>query len=196
MCDDKASGKPGRLSRIVDEVKSGCEDATDKIKVTDLLSIIGDKSLLPAMLLPALIVATPLSGIPGVSSVGGLIIALFSFELIFNFREIYLPKKLRSHSIDPDKLSRSIDRITPIIKWIDKHSRSRIQFLFHRPFIWIPQLVCLLTGLSMPFLEFVPFSSSIAAIGVTLLVISMLTEDGLFFLLAVLPYVFGIYLIV
>jgi hypothetical protein len=86
-------------------------------------------------------------------------------------------------------------KIAPVIKWIDRHSRSRLRFLFRRPLIWVPQLLCLFTGLMMPFLEFIPFSSSIVAIGVALLVMSMLTEDGMFFLLAMLPYALAIYLI-
>ncbi|KPB02902.1 exopolysaccharide biosynthesis protein [Ahrensia marina] len=195
MRSDNAASQEGSLSKIVDKIRSGCKGTDAKVQVSDLLSTIGDKSMLPAILVPALIVATPLSGVPGVSVVGGLLIALFSFELVFNFRRVYLPAKLRSQSIDVNKLDSAMKKIAPVIKWIDRHSRSRLRFLFRRPLIWVPQLLCLFTGLMMPFLEFIPFSSSIAAIGVALLVMSMLTEDGMFFLLAMLPYALAIYLI-
>lgn len=197
MRDDKASRQmPGHLSQIMNDIRSSYDGEKSHVKVADLLSAIGDKSVLSAMLIPALIAATPLSGIPGVSVVCGLLIALLSFELIFNFRRIYLPEKLQIRSIDAGKLDSTLEKLSPAIKWIDRHSRARLKFLFHRPLIWLPQLLCLVSGLAMPFLEFIPFSSSVAAIGATLLIMAMLTEDGIFFLLAMFPYAFGIYLIV
>lgn len=197
MRDDKASRQmPGHLSQIMNDIRASYDGEKSHVKVADLLSAIGEKSVLSAMLIPALIAATPLSGIPGVSVVCGLLIALLSFELIFNFRRIYLPEKLQKRSVDAGKLDSTLEKLSPAIKWIDRHSRARLTFLFHRPLIWLPQLLCLVSGLAMPFLEFIPFSSSVAAIGATLLIMSMLTEDGIFFLLAMFPYAFGIYLIV
>ncbi len=197
MRDNKTSRQmPGHLSQIVNDIRSSYDGDESRVKVADLLSAIGDKSVLSAMLIPALIAATPLSGIPGLSAVCGLLIALLSFELIFNFRRIYLPEKLRERSIDAGKLDSTLEKLSPAMKWIDRHSHARFKFLFHRPLIWLPQLMCLVSGLAMPLLEFIPFSASVAAIGATLLIMSMLTEDGLFFLLAMFPYAFGIYLIV
>ena len=75
-----------------------------------------------------------------------------------------------------------------MISWIDRHSHNRLSVLFHRPLIYLPVILSLLSGMMMPFLEFIPFSSSVAAIGVSFLALSLLTRDGLFFLLALLPY--------
>jgi hypothetical protein len=47
----------------------------------------------------------------------------------------------------------------------------------------------------MPFLEFVPFSSSALGAGVALLAIGMLSRDGVITLLALLPYAGLIWLI-
>jgi hypothetical protein len=52
----------------------------------------------------------------------------------------------------------------------------------------VPQTLCLVSGLTMPLLELVPFTSLIVASGVFLLALSMLVRDGLLFLLALLPY--------
>ena len=58
----------------------------------------------------------------------------------------------------------------------------------NRPIVYVPQLLSLVSGLTMPFLEVIPFSSSVVASGVSMLALSLLTRDGLFFLLALLPY--------
>lgn len=181
------------LSETVEQVQlsTGCDDVT----VEEIANSVDDRGLLPMILLPALITATPLSGIPGVSIVAGLMIALLMAEHMFGYSRLYLPRRLKRRAIDGDKLHSALNSIAPVIRWIDAHTRRRLSFLFHRPLIWVPQSLCLLTGLVMPFLEFIPFSSSAAAIGVCFLVMAMLTRDGLFFLLALLPYGGLIYLL-
>lgn len=181
------------LSDTIQRVKSIASD--DTVTLGDIIDRVGDTSILPAILLPALIAATPLSGIPGVSVVCGLLIALLSFELIFRFRHLYLPRKLRRFSLSGRKLRHALGKITPAVSWIDDHTRHRLSFLFHRPLIWVPQIICLLSGMAMPFLEFIPFSSSVAAIGVCFLVMAMLTRDGIFAILALIPYSGILYLL-
>lgn len=167
--------------------------AADQPEVTfgEIVDAAGEAGILPIIFVPALIAATPLSGIPGVSMICGLLIALFSAEMILGLEKFYLPGKLKRKTIDGEKLDRAMKQILPLMEWIERHTGQRLSFLFHRPMTWVPQLICLMTGLAMPFLEFIPFSGSIAATGVCLLVMAMLTKDGLVFLLALLPYIIG-----
>ena len=51
------------------------------------------------------------------------------------------------------------------------------------PILWVAQALCLICGLMMPFLELVPFTSSILGTVVLLLSFGMLARDGLFMLL-------------
>lgn len=183
----------GPLMGTVAKVRS--TSSGERVSVGEVIQTLDEKGVLPAIFIPALVAATPLSGIPGVSAVCGLLIALLSFELIAGFRRLMLPKALKSRSMDAARLRTAIQRIEPVLAWLDRHSENRLSFLFHRPFIWVPQVLCLVSGMAMPFLEFIPFSGSIAAIGVCLLVIAMLTEDGLFFIIALLPYAVAVYLL-
>jgi hypothetical protein len=89
----------------------------------------------------------------------------------------------------------AFSRIKPVVAWIANRSRRRWRIFAHRPLIYVPQTLCLLSGLMMPFLEFVPFSSSALGAGVALLAIGMLSRDGLITLLALLPYAGLIWLI-
>lgn len=185
--------RTGELSETIDRVQSRASG--DKVTVAEVTSALGDWGVLPLILLPALVAATPLSGIPGTSIVCGLLIATLSVELIFGFRQAVLPERLNRKSIDAQKLRSALSKIAPALRWIDRHTANRLTFLFHRPLIWIPMGLCLLSGIVMPFLEFIPFSSSIVATGVCFLVMAMMTRDGLFFLLALLPYAGVIYLL-
>jgi hypothetical protein len=65
----------------------------------------------------------------------------------------------------------------------------------HRPLIFIPQTFCVLSGLMMPFLEFVPFSSSLVGAAVALLAFGMLARDGLFVMLGLALYLGPLWLV-
>lgn len=176
----------GPLTNSLDEVRRVASGG--QVSVGEIIDALKERGLLPIILIPAIVAATPLSGIPGLSAFCGILIAILSFELMLEFRKVRLPEIVRSRAIDADKLQSALSRIQPVVSWVERHTQRRLSILFHRPLIWVPQLLCLATGLAMPLLEVVPFSASIAAIAVCLLVMAMLTTDGLFFVLALLPY--------
>jgi hypothetical protein len=177
------------LTDVISKIRSVADQP--HVTVDEIVDAAGQAGVLPLIFVPALIAATPLSGIPGVSMMCGLMIALFSAEMLLGLNKLYLPGKLKRKTIDGEKLDHAMRQILPMMEWIERHTGQRLSFLFHRPMTWVPQLICLMTGLAMLFLEFIPFSGSIAAIGVCLLVMAMLTKDGLVFLLALLPYAVG-----
>ncbi|TNF22637.1 MAG: exopolysaccharide biosynthesis protein [Rhodobacteraceae bacterium] len=178
--------KQGSLGDLADSIRSVSKG--DKVTVQDIVDAVGHRSLLPLLLVPALLCATPLSGVPGVSMVCGVLIAIISAQLLLSVDEVWLPQRLLRQSVSAKAVRKALDTSQPVMAWVDRHTHDRLSVLFHRPLIHLPLVLCLLSGLAMPFLEFIPFSSSVAAIGVTFMALSLLTRDGVFFLLALLPY--------
>lgn len=174
------------LGRIAEDLRA--EASREQVSVEDAITALGRGSMLPLMLVISMIAASPASGIPGLSAVSGVLIAIIAAERMLNFDEVQLPAALKHRRVQGDTLHRALDSVQPVIDWLDRHTRDRLTPLFRRPLIFLPQALCLLTGLTMPFLEVIPFSASIAASGVFLLTLSLLTRDGLFFLLAMIPY--------
>lgn len=182
-----------KLGQLADRITKAAEQ--DRVSVGDLIEAVGHRSLLPLVLVPALLAATPLSGIPGLSAICGIIIALVSFQMLLSVQKVRLPGFIKRRSVKGKSLKEALEKSSPVIDWIDRHTRHRLTGLFHRPMIWVPRVLCLLSGLAMPFLEVIPFSASTVAIGVVCLTLSLLTCDGLLFLLALLPYAFGAWLV-
>ncbi len=174
------------LAAIADKLRQITEQ--EVVSVDDIVTTLGPGSSLPLVLVTSLIVVSPASGIPGLPTVVGLLIALVSAERMLNFEDIYLPGALRRRYVKGKTLRSGLDRMQPVIDWFDRNTRNRLGFLFHRPLIYLPLALSMVSGLAMPFLEVIPFSSSIVATGVFLLTMSLLTRDGLFFLLAMIPY--------
>lgn len=158
----------------------------DKTSIRDMVEAMGYASLLPTLMVVALAVVSPLSGIPIFSSICGILIALTSVELLIRRKYLWLPDFLMRRQISSKKLANAYRWAEKPARWLDRVSHPRLQFLVRRPLVWIAQIACLLAGAVMPFLELVPFTSSILGFAVFLMGFGMLVRDGLFALLGLL----------
>lgn len=160
--------------------------AGDETSLNDIVRSLGRASFIPNLMLPAVAVISPLSGIPLFSSSCGLLIALVSAQMMVRGDHIWLPDFLLRRRINTERLIRAIEAMQTPAGWIDSLTRPRLRILTRAPIIWLAQLVCLLAGLTMPFLELFPFTSTILGCVVLLIALGMLTDDGLFILIAAL----------
>ena len=163
--------------------------AADRISLRDVLRTIGDASFAPILLLPALAVATPLSGIPFFSTTMGILIFLIAAQMLLRREHLWLPDWILRRHIKGQLVRDGFRRLYPVAGWIDARTERRMRFVARRHLVFVPQLLCLLSGMIMPILEFVPFTSSILGVGVALLALGMLTRDGLLTIIGMLPYV-------
>lgn len=187
--DATASGAPVQaesLKDVIDQVIDAAQ--ADHISLRQILAQIGDASFAPILLLPALAVATPLSGIPFFSSLMGIIISLVSIQMLIRKDHIWFPDWVLRREAKGSRVQKAFHALYPAANWIDARTRRRFTLFVKRPLIVLPQLVCLLSGALMPLLEFVPFSSSIMGMGVALLALGMLARDGVVILLGLIPY--------
>lgn len=139
-----------------------------------------DPALQPVLLLlPALILVTPLSGIPGLSSLGGLTIALVALQILLARPTIWLPAFVLRRQLSADRLGRALVGLDRAARFIDRRSVARVNWFFAFPGRQLALAVCVSCGLAMPFLELVPFSATTLALVVTVLSAALLVRDGL-----------------
>lgn len=180
--DCEASRESERpLGDITDCLRDAGEGET--VHVRDIVESLGRASFAAILLVPALIIVTPLSGIPGLSSVGGIIIALISLEMALGRRHVWLPGWILARGIERKRFVGALDWAKKPIGVIDRITRPRLTALTAPPFALVPEILCVACGAAMPFLELVPFSSSILASAVFLFAVALLTRDGLVVLL-------------
>lgn len=170
----------GELGSVTDIVARMEEAANgDRTQLREVIEVLGEASFIPVLMAPALAVVTPLSGIPLFSSFCGILIALISLQLLANRDHLWLPDWLMRRAVPSKKLRDATDWLRKPARWLDNHTRARIGFLVKRPFDWVAESACLVCGAAMPFLELVPFSSSILGAAVTLFALALLARDGL-----------------
>lgn len=164
----------------------GSSRSGDQVSIAAIVESLGTASLSAVMLVPALVVVTPLSGIPGLSSVCGILIALVAAQRVIGKRHLWLPEWLLSRRIEREKLVSTISWLEKPAYWIDRLTQRRLSALVHKPFSTLMALICMLCGLAMPVLELVPFSSSILGSAVSLVAIALVAKDGAVGFLALL----------
>ncbi|RBI84815.1 exopolysaccharide biosynthesis protein [Rhodosalinus halophilus] len=180
MADPEPSPDPGPVT--ISEIIARLEALSDREHVTlgDILASFGQASFVPALMLPGLLVFSPLSGIPLFSSICGLTIAAVSAQMLVRRRHIWLPSVLRERGLSGPRLQAGLSHMARAGHWIDRNTGNRLHLLTAQPMASLFTLVCLCAGLAMPFLELVPFSSSILGLSVVLISSAFLTRDGLY----------------
>ena len=175
------------LGSVADRLLEAAGKADD-MSMDMLIRALGERSHYTLILVIATLAATPLSGIPGVSIVCGLLIAIIAGERIVCGDRVRLPAWAKRQSLPAGKVRKTLEKLRPIIDWVDRHTHRRLGWVMASPMNRLPLLVCLAGGLTMPFLELIPFTSSIVASGITLISVGMITRDGVFVSLALIPF--------
>lgn len=183
MTADPGTDRP--LTAIVDRVENITKEGT--VSLDRVVGAFEQTGFAAMLIVPAAAVVTPLSGIPLFSSLCGLTIFLIAAQWLMKRDRIWLPHWLGQQSLEGNKVRVALNKLRPAARWLDDHSRARARFLFRQPLRVLLPLACLLFGVLMPFLELVPFSSSLLGASVCLIAFSLLTRDGLFALAALLP---------
>ena len=171
---------PHGLVEVIDRVLALAD--AEVVSVQDIIEGFGSASFLPFLLIPALVVVSPLSGIPLLPTVLGLTIALIASQMLLNRDHLWLPGFITRREISGERLRSSLQRLHRAAAWIDQRSRQRLTWLVTPPTSVLPRMLCVICGGMMPFLELVPFSSSILATAVVLFSVGFLSRDGLFVL--------------
>lgn len=173
--DETITGLMGRVQAVAEK--------GERTRLRDVIDSLGRDSFIPQLMIPALAVVSPLSGVPLFSSLCGITIALVSAQMLAQRQRIWLPRWLLEKEIDSKRLLSAATRMKRPAGWLDRITRNRLRVLVWPPVLWIAQALCLACGLMMPFLELVPFTSSILGAVVLLLSFGMLARDGLFTLM-------------
>lgn len=174
---DGLAPKTLSVTEIVDRIENAAD--AERTSVQDVVAALGEASFVPVLMAPAIAVVSPLSGVPGFSSICGLTIALVSVQLLVNRDHLWLPGWLMRRRVRTRTLRKATRWLRRPAAFLDRSARSRLGFLVGPPFNWLTQATCLLCGLAMPFLELFPLTSSILGGAVTLFSLSLLVRDGL-----------------
>lgn len=178
--------EPHNLTQVLDRLEESAE-GQDSVSIDAMLDSVGRRSFGPLILVPALIAMSPLSGIPTLPSILGVIVVLIAGQMLIGKKHFWLPQKALDRKIDEKAFTKGIKAIRPVGRFVDKLLRPRLTFLTGHVGDKVVALACILVGVTMPPLEILPFLATTAGAALTLFSLSLIAEDGL---LALIGYIF------
>ncbi len=138
-------------------------------------------SMLPALPLPA----------PGIATPFGLAMTWLSFETLTGKKKPSLPKFVLKREIPANINSRLIQFLLKFVRFFETFIRPRLAFIYDNLiFRKFSQILILLCAVSM--ISPLPLTSSIPSLGIFVISIGTLQEDGLMIILGWLIAIFGI----
>ncbi|MEP1962527.1 exopolysaccharide biosynthesis protein [Tateyamaria sp.] len=166
------------LTHLLDQIDEAA--IGEKVSVQNILDQIGDRSIMPVVLAIALVLVSPISGIPGFSTLCAFVILMVMVQALMPHRSLWLPKVLRDRCVRSDRVHKAVTWLRKPAAWIDRHSHPRLRILTSGPLRWLTLVLCMLVPVMWPFMEFIPFLTSIGASAVALMSFGLLTRDGLY----------------
>ncbi|RDE07774.1 exopolysaccharide biosynthesis protein [Pelagibacterium lacus] len=180
------------LSALLDRISDLAEG---DVSIEDLVDSIGYRAFPALILVPALIVTSPASAIPGLPTFAGLTISIVAAQYVCGRKSVWLPRFILKRSLSSDMLGKFLGLVRSPSRWIERILKPRLSCLADKPFGLVLGLLIMMLGMIMPLLEFIPFTSTIVAGSVSLLSLALLFRDGLLALLAVAILATGCYAI-
>ncbi|MDT0635806.1 exopolysaccharide biosynthesis protein [Spectribacter hydrogenoxidans] len=156
----------------------------DHFTVQEMIEAIEDRGFGPLLLAPALFVMPPIGVIPGVPTLMALVIVLLAGQLALGRRHPWLPRRLRSITIERKKFDLAYDKVVPVTRRIDRLLYPSLPWLTRPPAPRLIAVACLLLALCMVPLELVPFAAAVPAAAIALLALALSVRDGRLILLA------------
>ncbi|WP_181704957.1 exopolysaccharide biosynthesis protein [Chthonobacter rhizosphaerae] len=178
------------LGPLLDEVDELAADRGE-VSLADLLKALGQASYGPLLLLPALLIISPLSAFVGFDSVMGILIALVAVQMLFGRKHVWLPQALLRKPVSQKRLGKVMRFLRPVARFTDRIIHPRMEWLAAAPYSRIMAAVCAIIGITMPPLEAIPFSNTIGAAVVSFIALGLTVRDGALIAIAIAVLVVG-----
>ncbi|MBK1667854.1 hypothetical protein CKO28_07380 [Rhodovibrio sodomensis] len=151
----------------------------ERVSLGTLIDQLGQRTYGPLLFTIGLIAMSPIGAIPGASVVCATVVVLLAVQMSFGSRAPWVPGMLRRLEVDGDLSRRSIRRVEPYLRWLDRVTRARWTALLSRPALHAVVLgLCTLAVLMYP-LALVPWGVFPVAGAITVIGLGLLTADGL-----------------
>jgi len=165
------------LNDVLVCIEDACAHA-ETVSCRAILDEIGQRSFGAVLLLPALVVVSPLSGIIGLPTMAAALIIAISAQMLLGRKEFWVPVAVSNRSMPCMRLHQALRFLRPVARATDWLLRPRMSAVTQGAGTRAIAACCILLALLIPPLELVPFASTLVAGVVTLFGLALLSNDG------------------
>ncbi len=179
----EGAGPAASLTDVLDRLDRVAADdpgaaAAAAVSVEEVQAAVGARSYGPLLLVPGLIVLSPLSGIPGLPSIMAVVILLISGEMLLGGRQFWLPRTLRRRRVETRRLRQAVRFLRPVARVTDRLVRPRLGIAARGAAAFVIAPACILLALTMPVLELIPLANTAAGAIVSIFGLALVAQDG------------------
>ncbi len=185
----------GGLQEILERIESAAEDE-ENVTIADMLAGIGRRSFGPLILLPGLLLLSPLSGVPGMPTTIGIMVLLIAGQLLIGRDYFWLPNWILRRKLQRSKFDKLMSWLHPPARLIDLWTGKRLAVLTSPVAVYLAAACCVAIALTMPTMELVPGASLSAAVALSIFGVALIARDGVLMLVAYLSIGVSAWLIV
>ncbi len=176
-------GDPVDMEQLLDRIEAGAQDRAF-VSIGEMMDSVGRRTFGPMVLLVGTILVTPLSGLPGIPTLMGLLTLLTLGQVLLGRKHFWLPGWIVRREIPRQRLLQGLAWLRPPARMIDRLIRPRLTLLVKGPGLYVMALGCMVIAGVMPATEVIPFSASIAGVALMAFGLAMISRDGLLALFA------------
>ena len=169
--------EPHSVGEMLDELDHLADEA-DKVCISDVLDDFGGRSFGPFLMLFALLEITPVGAIPGVPTFLALCLILVAVQLLVGKDHIWMPQFIQTRAVGSNKLHKAVEKLRDVARWLDDHSKDRMDFLTRGPWLRVAAAVVIALCLIVPPLEVLPFASSVPMLAIAIIGLALTVKDG------------------
>ena len=167
-----------RLSTMLERLEclAGCEQ---RVSVEKMLNAVGRSSFAPLLLVPGLIVLSPVGGMPGIPTTVAVMVGIAALQILRGRCYFWLPRWLLARHVSAGFLKRAIRFMRPLANLSERWCRPRMRWMTGDIGSRGIAALCLGICIAMPPLEIVPMANSACGGALALFGLALTTRDGL-----------------
>jgi hypothetical protein len=168
------------ISGLEQVLQAMCDTGEDDryVYLLDIVPALGQRGFGSLLLVPGLVAASPLSGIPGVPTTMGLLAMIIAAQMAWGRAHVWLPEWLLRRKVARSRLRTALDKLRPVARFFDKLVRPRLPLLTGRLASRILAVICVAVAATMPPLELVPFAATSAGTVLAMFGLALMARDG------------------
>lgn len=178
MGQQSEADEPNNLQTLLDRLEQA-KQGKPRIALQTILDLVGFRSFGTLLLVPALIVLSPLSGVPGLPSIMAILVVLIAGQLLIGRHHFWLPGWLLHREVPCTKYDSALRFLRPIARRMDRLIKPRLTVLTRGAAVPLVALLCIAVAATMFPLELVPFGNSTAGATLTVFGLALIARDGL-----------------
>ena len=183
MAEPEPEPEPERtrdLEDVLDALRGEADRQDDgTLSVGEVLDAFEHRPAGTLLLVPAVVMVSPLGAIPFVPTATAAVVFLVAVQLLSAKTTPWLPGFLRRRSVSPERAEKAIDKSRPVARFLDRFIRPRFTPLVGPLGRRVIAVVCVLLSLLTPPLELVPLAVFLPGTAILLLSLALVGQDGL-----------------